>query len=89
MQGDIEAFPLLVRGHAKTDCAVDCLGDDICQYAAVNDRRARSYELKNQLRADPVLETDAAECFSVKTPVRMAPTNPPTPWTPNTSRESS
>ena len=87
----VEAFALVVGVARSGMHRADDLQQDEAHDAAVDDRRADGCRLDAELAGVAVEQAvgQAVQALSAKTPVRSAPTVPPTPCAATTSSESS
>ena len=94
MQHDVEALTLLVGGDAQaTREQAHDLEDDEGDNGAVGDGDDDAIELRANLAELPSIQptgvSEPVTAWVANTPVRIAPTMPPMPWTPKASSESS
>ena len=82
MEVDVEALDFNFLGNPEADDDVDDLQDDVADDAGPHDRGDGAFELGQELPAVTLEDAGLAlppNRRAAKTPVRMAPTKPPTP----------
>ena len=97
MQRQIESIAFGFVGDAKADHRIDDLENHEADHARIGDREDDRDRLRDELAriafqqpCEPAgVASLADKAPTANTPVNNAPMMPPTPCTPNTSRESS